>query len=102
MSNRHRNHTMMAAIQMKNQNDQRSTSPKSLVMASMGRPSLASGSGPPPTSPSSVPDEGLSSRDPGPPCRREAGLERALLLTSPRPGDGMALTPGLASGHEQW
>src|SRR3954451_21809697 len=34
MSKRHRNHTMSAAIQMKNQNDHRSTSPKSLVMAS--------------------------------------------------------------------
>src|SRR6478609_11086745 len=34
-SNRHRNHTMSAAIQMKNQKDQRRTSPKSLVMASM-------------------------------------------------------------------
>src|SRR4051794_5582844 len=34
-SNKHRNHTVKAAIQMKNQKDQSRTSPKSLVMASM-------------------------------------------------------------------
>src|SRR6478609_5125328 len=39
MSKRHRNHTMIAAIQMKNQKDQSSTSPKLLVIASMARPS---------------------------------------------------------------
>src|SRR5690349_2432506 len=38
-SNRHRNQTMSAAIQMKNQKDHRRTSPKSLVMASMARAS---------------------------------------------------------------
>src|SRR4051794_23801208 len=75
MSKRHRNHTMIAAIQMKNQKDQRSTSPKSFVMASMGRPTLASGSEPRSASAASVADPALPGGEPGPVSHGEASGE---------------------------
>src|SRR3954451_25288033 len=77
MSKTHRNHTMIAAIQMKNQKDQRSTSPKSFVMASMGRPTLASGSEPRSASAAGVPDRALANRQPGPVSHGEASASRS-------------------------
>src|SRR4051794_7346920 len=93
-SNRHRNHTISAAIQMKNQKDQRRTSPKSFVMASMAYLSVrrvrdardawsltAIGAGPP------HPRRG-GPRPPGPDLASAHGAGTQPLL---QPGDDMDL-----------
>src|SRR6478735_5151021 len=56
-SNRHRNHTISAAIQMKNQKDQRRTSPKSVVIESIAY--LFCGAGRGARERRSVPENGL-------------------------------------------